>query len=117
MFFSSTRRPASSHRQKHNESPSKFEYHPLLAGYTQDGIPWVNEEVRKKLGQEVYDRILLHQTVFLREITKIGTSWTEARQQALTEEHHGLSQEEISRYEGRLGALELELKRKCAGTF
>ena len=86
-------------------------YHPFLAGFNSNGKAWVNPEVRKRLGKRVEDRIMVHQETFEKEFSKFGTSWTEAREKALRKEHEGMTQEEISQYEGRLGALENELKR------
>jgi hypothetical protein len=99
------------HKKGSSSSSLHTHYHPLLAGYDIHGKPWVNPEVSKRLGNCVADKILKHETVFLNQIRKLGTSWSEAREAALEAEHSGMNPEQVQSYEGRLAGLENALKR------
>lgn len=85
-------------------------HHPLLAGFSKSGKPWVNPAVKQELGATVTQRIMKHQREFIRQIKK-GKSWSQARKSALRAEHRGLTKKQIPKYEGKLGALERKLLR------
>jgi hypothetical protein len=87
-------------------------YHPLLAGFTSTGKPWVNQAVKTEISKDAFNRVMRHQRVFMRKITdtKNPLSWTAARKVALKAEHKGMTKKQVARYEGRLGALERKLR-------
>jgi hypothetical protein len=87
-------------------------HHPLLAGYSQSGVPWVHPAVKRELGITVHNRIMRHQRTFLRELKKPNVSWSLARKKALKQEHKNLTPKQRQKYEGKLGALERKLKKK-----
>lgn len=85
-------------------------HHPLLAGYSRSGVPWVHPAVKRELGVTVHNNIMRHQRVFLQTIKK--KSWSKARRAALRAEHKDMTPKQRQKYEGKLGALERKLKKK-----
>lgn len=70
-----------------------------LAGYTQEGKPWV----KRDLPPGTRRRLMAHQKAFSKARSE-GKSFTASRRIALDREHEGMTRSEIQAYEGRLGA-------------
>jgi hypothetical protein len=76
-----------------------------LAGYGRTGRIWLNKNVPVTFkGIKVRARLKTHEEKELR-LRKQGYSYTEAHKVALKAEHKGLTQHQISVYNGILGAI------------
>jgi len=76
-----------------------------LAGYNKQGKIWINPNVPKTYkGISMRKRLLRHEEVEL-QLRREGYTYEDAHKKALEEEHKGLTQEQVSQYEGKLGSI------------